>query len=102
MAAGLHWFLKYACNSSVSWSVTGGHNIDSSAFTPEALERMEQQEGMHRKRSVPWHYYQNVVTPRSKLPCEDSPNRPCNYSTEVRGAHHFVMILGLALHGCQS
>lgn len=102
MAAGLHWFLKYACNSSVSWSVTGGHNIDSSAFTPEALERMEQQEGMHRKRSVPWHYYQNVVTPRSELPCEDSPNRPCNYSTEGRGAHHFVMTLGLALHGCQS
>ena len=68
MAAGLHWFLKYACRSSISWSVTGGHNIDSSCFTPAFLERLEQQGVMHRERSVPWHYYQNVVTPRSGIP----------------------------------
>ena len=65
MAAGLHWFLKYACHSSVSWSGTGGPNIDSSRFTPSFLEALEQQGGMNRERSVPWHYYQNVVTPRS-------------------------------------
>ena len=102
MAAGLHWFLKYACNSSISWSVTGGHNIDNGAFTPEALARMEQQVGMHRKRSVPWHYYQNVVTPRSELPCEDSPDRHCTYSTEVRGAHQLPIFLSgmpAPLHG---
>ena len=68
MAAGLHWFLKYACRSSVSWDVTGGHNIDSSCFTPAFLRELEQQGSMHRARSVPWHYYQNVVTPRSGTP----------------------------------
>ena len=64
MAAGLHWFLKYACKSSVSWAETGGNSIDASRLTPEALEALEQQGPMHRERSVPWSYYQNVVTPR--------------------------------------
>ncbi|CAL5229140.1 g12413 [Coccomyxa viridis] len=63
MAAGLHWFLKYACRSSVSWNITGGNNIDGSCFTSAFLEGLEQQGGMRRERSVPWHYYQNVVTP---------------------------------------
>ena len=65
MAAALHWFLKYACRSSFSWAVTGGHSINHSCLTPEALLALEQQGPMHRERSVPWHYYQNVVTPRS-------------------------------------
>lgn len=65
MAAGLHWFLKYGCRSSISWAATGGHNIDASRLTPEALELLERQGPMHHERSVPWHYYQNVVTPRS-------------------------------------
>ena len=65
MAAGLHWFLKYACRSAVSWAATGGRSLDDSCLTPEALRRLEQQGHMHRERSVPWHYYQNVVTPRS-------------------------------------
>lgn len=68
MAAGLHWFLKYACRSSVSWSATGGNSIDSSCFTPAFLQGLEQQGGMHRERSVPWQYYQNIVTPRSSTP----------------------------------
>ncbi len=76
MAAGLHWFLKYACRSSVSWSGTGGPNIDGSRFTPAFLEALEQQGGMRRERSVPWHYYQNVVTPRSRTP-DASPGLPC-------------------------
>ena len=61
----MHWLLKYACRSSFSWTVTGGHSIDHSCLTPEALQKLEQQGAMHRERSVPWHYYQNVVTPRS-------------------------------------
>lgn len=64
MAAGVHWFLKYACNSSVSWHLTGGFNIDNNCFQPESLERIRQMGPIHRGRSVPWSYYQNVVTPR--------------------------------------
>ena len=74
MAAGLHWFFKYACRSSISWNVTGGCNIDGSCFTPSCLTILEQQGGMRRGRSVPWHYYQNVVTPRSQpLTCLGLP-----------------------------
>ena len=73
MAAGLHWFLKYACRSSVSWNITGGNNIDGSCFTSAFLEGLEQQGGMRRERSVPWHYYQNVVTPRSHTPRKPWP-----------------------------
>ena len=65
MAAGLHWFLKYACRSAVSWAATGGRSLDHGCLAPQALRALEQQGAMHRERSVPWHYYQNVVTPRS-------------------------------------
>ncbi len=64
MASGIHWFLKYACNSSTSWHLTGGNNIDSSCFKPESLERISLAGPLRGARSVPWSYYQNVVTPR--------------------------------------
>ncbi|EIE20595.1 hypothetical protein COCSUDRAFT_37819 [Coccomyxa subellipsoidea C-169] len=63
MASGIHWFLKYACNSSTSWHLTGGNNIDSSCFKPESLERISLAGPLRGARSVPWSYYQNVVTP---------------------------------------
>ncbi len=64
MAAGIHWFLKYACNYSVSWHATGGENIDASCFQPVGLQRVKQMGPLRGARSVPWSYYQNVVTPR--------------------------------------
>ncbi|BDA50506.1 Alpha-N-acetylglucosaminidase [Coccomyxa sp. Obi] len=63
VAAGIHWFLKYACNSSISWHVTGGNNIDASCFQPDGLERVKEMGPLRGTRSVPWSYYQNVVTP---------------------------------------
>ena len=65
MAAGLHWFLKYACCSAFSWAATGGRSLDHGCLAPDALRQLEEQGPMHRERSVTWHYYQNVVTPRS-------------------------------------
>lgn len=64
VAAGLHWFLKYACNSSISWDMTGGDTIDTSCFESEKLEQIRERGPLHKGRSVPWHFYQNVVTPR--------------------------------------
>lgn len=64
MAAGIHWFLKYTCKLSISWHLAGGDNIDASCFQLDSLEQFRRITPLRRLRSVPWSYYQNVVTPR--------------------------------------
>ena len=63
LASGVHYFLKRACKSSISWRLTGGNQIDTSCLEPAALAASNLD--VYQERSVPWSYYQNVVTPRS-------------------------------------
>ncbi len=101
MAAGLHWFLKYACRSSVSWNATGGNSIDGSCFTPSFLAGLEQQGGMRRERSVPWHYYQNVVTPRSDTPRMPWPalsSRPYFLPLRIKQTRRRIFLLHTSGH----
>ncbi|KAL8500848.1 hypothetical protein ACS0TY_020436 [Phlomoides rotata] len=60
ITSGLHWYLKYWCGAHVSWDKTGGAQLGS---VPESgsLPPVEDW-GVIIKRSVPWNYYQNVVT----------------------------------------
>lgn len=67
LAAGIHWFLKRRCGSSVSWHLTGGSTLDTSCLAADALQRLAQEPPLRRERSVPYSYYQNVVTPRSVI-----------------------------------
>lgn len=62
LASGLHWFLKYFCNSSFSWEVTGGLQLDSKFQDPANLRLLEGKEKVVVERSVPYSYYQNIVT----------------------------------------
>ncbi len=63
VASGIHTFLKKACRSSISWRMTGGNQIDTSCLEPDKLAASALE--LYQERSVPWSYYQNVVTPRS-------------------------------------
>jgi hypothetical protein len=38
--------------------------LDLTCLEPERLVALAAQGPLRRARSVPWHYYQNVVTPR--------------------------------------
>ncbi|KAI9114728.1 hypothetical protein K1719_014426 [Acacia pycnantha] len=60
IASGLHWYLKYWCGAHVSWDKTG--SIQTAPIPkPRSLPPLKD-EGLMIKRSVPWNYYQNVVT----------------------------------------
>ncbi|KAK9837149.1 hypothetical protein WJX81_006355 [Elliptochloris bilobata] len=63
LASGLHAFLKERCNSSVAWQATGGNQIDTSCLEPPARAAAAAARPLYRGRSVPYHYYQNAVTP---------------------------------------
>jgi len=63
LASGVHWFLKERCNSSISWAATGGNQIDVRCLHPAALAAASARP-LYHGRSVPYHYYQNAVTPR--------------------------------------
>ncbi|KAI3445054.1 hypothetical protein Pfo_001719 [Paulownia fortunei] len=60
ITSGLHWYLKYWCGAHVSWDKTGGAQLGS-VPKPGSLPPV-QFEGVMIQRSVPWNYYQNVVT----------------------------------------
>jgi len=64
LASGVHWFLKERCNSSVAWAATGGNQLDLACLAPAALAAPAAGRPLYRGRSVPYHYYQNAVTPR--------------------------------------
>jgi len=64
LASGVHWFLKERCNSSVAWAATGGNQLDLACLAPGALAARAAGRPLYRGRSVPYHYYQNAVTPR--------------------------------------
>lgn len=60
IVSGLHWYLKFFCGVHISWEKTGGVQI-ASVPEPGSLPFVDD-EGLIFKRSVPWNYYQNVVT----------------------------------------
>ncbi|KAK9787358.1 hypothetical protein WJX73_007278, partial [Symbiochloris irregularis] len=62
LAAGLHYWLKERCSSSVSWHLTGGNQIDPACFSAASLAQREDHQALYRGRSTPYFYYQNVVT----------------------------------------
>eukprot|EP01025_Chloroclados_australasicus_P015613 TRINITY_DN1751_c0_g3_i1.p1 TRINITY_DN1751_c0_g3~~TRINITY_DN1751_c0_g3_i1.p1 ORF type:complete len:793 (-),score=60.66 TRINITY_DN1751_c0_g3_i1:1460-3838(-) len=62
IATGIHWFLKYRCNSSYSWPETGGLQLAPDAFDEKRLNRVSYQKPLIQERTVKYHYYQNVVT----------------------------------------
>ena len=65
IAAGFHRFLQEFCHSSISWESTGGNHIDTTCLdTGIAVSRLHSNGPVHKERSAPWHYYQNVVTVR--------------------------------------
>ncbi|GFP92397.1 alpha-n-acetylglucosaminidase [Phtheirospermum japonicum] len=60
ITSGLHWYLKYWCGAHVSWEKTGGAQLGT-VPEPGSLPLVKH-EGVMIQRSVPWNYYQNVVT----------------------------------------
>ncbi|KAL2461225.1 alpha-N-acetylglucosaminidase family/NAGLU family [Abeliophyllum distichum] len=60
ITSGLHWYLKYWCGGHVSWDKTGGAQL-ASVPKPGSLPSVKN-EGVVIQRTVPWNYYQNVVT----------------------------------------
>lgn len=60
IASGLHWYIKYFCGAHVSWDKTGGIQI-ATVPQPGSLPPVKDG-GVLIQRSVPWNYYQNVVT----------------------------------------
>lgn len=67
ITSGLHWYLKYWCGAHVSWDKTGGAQL-ASVPKPGSLPPVKN-EGLIIKLSVPWNYYQNVVTSSCKNHC---------------------------------
>ena len=64
LASGLHAFLQERCNSSVAWEATGGNQLDTRCLQLTAVAAAADARPLYRGRSVPYHYYQNAVTPR--------------------------------------
>lgn len=64
LASGLHAYLQERCNSSVAWEATGGNQLDTRCLQATALAAAADARPLYRGRSVPYHYYQNAVTPR--------------------------------------
>lgn len=62
LAAGIHHFLKHWTHSHVSWSITGGVQINAAAFAPAALAQLAARPAETVVRRLPLSYYQNVVT----------------------------------------
>eukprot|EP00775_Hariotina_reticulata_P004459 gene4459-4715_t len=62
LASGVHWFLKYYANSSVSWDQTGGLQLNADNLKPAALARLAEKGKLFVERAVPFSFYQNVVT----------------------------------------
>jgi alpha-N-acetylglucosaminidase len=62
LTSAINWFLKYFCNSSVSWEATGGRQLDSSSFSAERMREYELRGKVRVDRVVPHSYYQNIVT----------------------------------------
>ncbi|XP_024535814.1 alpha-N-acetylglucosaminidase isoform X2 [Selaginella moellendorffii] len=60
LCAGLYWYLKNWCGAHISWDLTGGSQLDTIP-EPQALPALPPG-GVKIQRSVPWSYYQNVVT----------------------------------------
>jgi hypothetical protein len=70
LASGLHWFLKYKCQSALTWHRTGGNSIQVSCLEEDALDRLAKGKyTLYRGRPLRWAYYQNVVTARCGSPC---------------------------------
>ena len=67
LASGFSWLLKAWCNSSISWELTGGTQLDTKCLETDVLADIALHGKTYRGRSLPWHYYQNVVTVRSDL-----------------------------------
>ena len=57
----------------MSWGLTGGNTLDLSCLEPAALKLKAEEPPLRRSRSVPWHYYQNVVTPSYSMAYWDWP-----------------------------
>jgi alpha-N-acetylglucosaminidase len=62
LASGFHWFLKYFCNSSMSWELTGGSQVNPHCMDPSNLDRLEAKGKIRVDRAVQHTFYQNVVT----------------------------------------
>jgi hypothetical protein len=62
ITSGINWFLKYFCNSSVSWEATGGRQLDRSSFSAERMREHELRGKVRVERAVTHSYYQNIVT----------------------------------------
>lgn len=62
-ASGLHWYIKYHLNASVSWERTGGNSLNN---LPAALPSVGR---VSVNRTVPWTYYQNVCTVSRAAAC---------------------------------
>ena len=62
LASGFHWFLKYFCNSSMSWELTGGSQINPRCMDASNLDRLEGKGKIRVHRAVQHTFYQNVVT----------------------------------------
>lgn len=62
LASAIHWFIKYFCCSSFSWRATGGLQLDTECFSAAKLQEFESRGKVTIERSVPYSFYQNVVT----------------------------------------
>lgn len=95
LASGLHAFLQERCNSSVAWKATGGNQLDTGCLQVAALAAAAGARPLFRGRSVPYHYYQNAVTPRHGCSrarevlctstCQLFPRLPVHYSQLEHG-----------------
>lgn len=63
--AGLHWYLKYWCDSHISWDKTGG--VQLQLLPQSGTFPRVQDAGIVSRRPVPWNYYQNAVTSSCKI-----------------------------------